>query len=74
MKSLAPLASISGCKELRRGLGLLWLLVQHQPEASSSALHLQSLFVCLEHTNGFWTSSELSIQEKQGITSSESIL
>lgn len=37
-------------------------------------LHLQTLFLCLEHINGFWTRSKLSIQEKQGITSSESVL
>lgn len=56
------------------GTGFVLAAVQCQPEASSSALHLQTLLLCLEHIKGFWTSSKLSIQEKQGITSSESML
>lgn len=61
-------------QEPEEGTGFALAAVQHQPEASSLALHLQTLFLCLEHINGFWKSSKLSIQEKQGITSSESML
>lgn len=46
------------------GTGFALAAVQRQPGALRSALHLQTLFLCLEHINGFWTSSKLSLQEK----------